>query len=109
MENKEMRQITRCRRQAPVYAESGCEYLMPDYLPDVRKILMTDAQIRPAGKFTDGDGTEFPGIVTYNVIYLDHEGEIASASFTSEYDLRCKYPTDAYTDAVAEWLEEVLV
>ncbi len=102
MENREACEFMRCRRQSPIYAETSCEFSLPDYLGDVRKILLTDAQVRPAGKFSDGDGVELPGIVTYNVIYLDADGEISSAGFSSEYDLKCKYPSEGYCDAFAD-------
>ena len=48
---------------ADVYTESQTDYVLPDYLGDVRKILFTEAVLRPSGRFAGGDEVEFSGIV----------------------------------------------
>ena len=40
--------------------------------------------------FAGGDEVEFSGIVVYNVVYLDAEGELCSAEFSSDYDYSVK-------------------
>ena len=75
-----------------VFAESASEYVMPDYEPDVRKILFSEAEVRPAGKFIGENEAEFNGIVVYNVIYSDAEGKISGVSFNSDYRLVVKCP-----------------
>ncbi len=91
----------KCTRCADVYTESVADYILPDYLGDVRKILFTEASVRPSGRFADGEVVEFSGIVDYNVVYLDAEGHLASAEFTSDYDfsVRC---SESYHDSVAD-------
>ena len=68
------------------HVESTAEYVLPDYLGDVRKILFTSASVRPAGKLVGGDRVECSGIVAYNMIYLDAEDNLSSAEFTSDFD-----------------------
>ena len=85
-----------------VYLESRADYSLPDYLGDVRKILFTEASLRPSGRFAGGDEVEFSGIVVYNVIYLDSENNLSSAEFTSDYDYSVKCSGENYKDSVAD-------
>ena len=85
-----------------VYTESQVDYVLPDYLADVRKILFTEATLRPSGRFAGGDAVEFSGVVVYNVVYLDSEGDISSVEFTSDYDYSVKCSCDSYSDSIAD-------
>ncbi len=87
---------------ADVYTESQTDYVLPDYLGDVRKILFTEAALRPSGRFAGGDEVEFSGIVVYNVIYLDAEGHLSSVEFTSDYDYSVKCSGESYNDSIAD-------
>ena len=87
---------------ADVYTESQTDYSIPDYLGDVRKILFTEATLRPSGRFAGGETVEFSGVVVYNVIYLDSEGKLCSAEFTSDYDYSIKCSGDNYNDSIAD-------
>lgn len=86
MEKREtaLRKNQRC---AEVYSDTGREYVLPDYLGEIRKILSVGAEIRPAAKYSAGQSTEASGIVVYDVIYTDADGALSAASFTSDYDL----------------------
>ena len=90
---------TKC---ADVYTESQADYSLPDYLCDVRKILFTDASLRPSGRFSGGDEVEFSGIVVYSVVYLDSENKLSSAEFTSDYDYSVKCSSEDYLDSVSD-------
>lgn len=102
MENKSEKEFIRSTRRADVYAESSTEYSLPDYNGDVRKLLFTEAEVRPAGKFSDGGELEFSGIVVYNVVYLDGEGKLSSVSFSSDYEYSVKSGSETYVDARAD-------
>ena len=90
---------TKC---ADVYTESQTDYVLPDYLGDVRKILFTEASLRPSGRFAGGETVEFSGIVVYNLIYLDNEGELCSVEFSSDYDYSVKCSGENYNDSIAD-------
>lgn len=87
---------------ADVYTESQTDYVLPDYLGDVRKILFTEASLRPSGRFAGGDEVEFSGIVVYNVVYLDGDGSLSSVEFTSDYDYSVKCSGENYNDSIAD-------
>ena len=102
MEIKTDTQFTRNVKCADVYTESFADYSLPDYLGDVRKILFTEASVRPAGRFASGDEIELSGVVIYNLIYLDSEGKLSSAEFTSDYDYSVKCNGEKYKDSVSD-------
>ena len=89
---------TKCQ---DVYTESQVDYVLPDYMGDMRKILFTEATVRPSGKFAGGEAVEMSGIVVYNVIYLDSDGALSSVEFSSDYDYSVKCSGDNYNDSVA--------
>ena len=89
-------------RCSDVYTESQTDYVLPDYLGDVRKILFSEASLRPSGRFAGGDEVEFSGVIVYNVIYLDGEGGLSSVEFTSDYDYSVKCSGESYNDSVAD-------
>ena len=84
-----------------VYTESHADYVLPDYQGDVRKILFTEATLRPSGRFAGGDEVEFSGVVVYNLVYLDGEGALSSCEFTSDYDYSVKCNGECYKDSVS--------
>ena len=102
MEIKTNVSYMRSRRCADVYSESAIDYILPDYHSDIRKILFTEATLRPSGRFAGGDDVELSGIIVYNVVYLNAEGDISSVEFTSDYDYSVKCSGDSYRDSIAD-------
>lgn len=80
------------QRGAAIYSDTHADYVLPDYLGEVRKILFVGAEARPAGKYTADGSAEASGIVAYDVVYLDGEGKLSSAAFTSDYDVSIPLP-----------------
>ena len=66
------------------------EFSLPDYVPEVRRVLHTRATALPEGKFISDTGSntslEFDGTVTYSVVYTDDEGKLCSTPLSSNYD-----------------------
>ena len=81
------------------------EFSLPDYVPEVRRILHTRTAVLPEGKFLsdkdDGTSVDFNGTVTYNVIYTDDDGNLRSVPLSSSYEdsftLSC-HPTTVFID-----------
>ena len=101
MEIKRDSEFTRNIKCSDVYTESAADYSLPDYLGDVRKILFTDAALRPSGRFAGGDEVEFSGVVVYNVVYLDADNKLSSVEFTSDYDYSVKCSGENYKDSIS--------
>ena len=79
--------------------ESTCDYTLPDYMGDVRKVLLTKAAVIPSGAFGSSESIDGTGIVEYNVIYLDSDGKMTAACFTSDYEI--SFPMDFEPESFA--------
>ena len=47
-----------------IFTETSGDYILPDYLPEIRKILKVTSKVIPAGKFISGGKAEFAGTVS---------------------------------------------
>lgn len=82
-------------------AESGCEFSLPDYMGDVKRILSVNAVAIPSAKFASDESVEFSGIVSYDILYCDSEGKLTRILTSSDYDIQA--PTgDGYIDSMAD-------
>ncbi len=81
--------------------ESSVEYILPDYLGDVKKVLSVSASAVPSGRFAGEGSVEFSGIVVYNVLYADADGEFTKLAVTSDYDFAVSDANDGYVDSMA--------
>lgn len=77
-----------------IFTESNGDYILPDYLPEIRKILKINAKVIPAGKFISGGKAEFAGTVAYTIIYSDGEGHIIASMQNSDYEFSLPIPAD---------------
>ena len=69
-----------------ISAEASCDYVLPDYLGDVRKILFTEARCLPLPTYMSGEEISTSGAVEFRMIYTDSEGRLSSVSFTEDYE-----------------------
>lgn len=82
--------------------ESSCEYTLPDYLGDVKKILCVKASVIPSGKFSTEGELNFSGIVAYDVLYSDSEGKLTGLTLNSDYDVSVPVDSESYIDSRAD-------
>ena len=97
MENKGEQSYKRLTKLQDFTAESGADYILPDYLGDVRKILFTECIMGPTGKGRTDGGEEYYGTVCYNIMYLDSDGKPTGTSFTSDYEIAVRHGDEAAT------------
>lgn len=75
-------------RLSPV--NTGADYILPDYMGDIRKVLNYSARVVPSGRFVGEGEVSFVGIVCYSIVYLDNENKLTQAEFTSDYEYEVK-------------------
>ena len=68
-----------------ITAERSNDYTLPDYLPEIRRIIRTDASILPPAKYISGSNAEFNGNIDYNIVYVGADGALYSAPLSAEY------------------------
>lgn len=85
------------------------EFNLPDYIPEVRKMLTVRAGVLPESKYLadkgDGSQLDFGGTVTYLVIYTDDEGNLCSTPLSSSYEASTQlnsHPESVIIDTVID-------
>lgn len=69
-----------------VFCDISEEFTLPEYEPEIKKILRVTARVLPAGKYVGGGRAEFAGSVVYGLIYRGTEGETGCVSLSSDYE-----------------------
>ena len=70
------------------------DFTLPDYRPEMRRVIGVYATPTVDGKYLSGDELEVDGGVTYTVLYVGGEGEICQTSQTSTYTGKISVKTD---------------
>lgn len=68
-----------------VFTESVGEYTLPDYLPEMRKLLRIETRLLPTGQYVGNNRVEMTGTTVHTVIYSDGEGRLSSAVLNGDY------------------------
>lgn len=64
----------------------SCDYVLPDYLGEVRKILFTEARAVPLPAYMNGEDACVSGTVHFKMVYMDSENRLSSAEFSEDYE-----------------------
>lgn len=65
--------------------DSAEDFTLPDYMPEIRRVIAVEATPLPESRFLTGAAVEFGGTITYSVLYIGDTGEVYSAPLSSEY------------------------
>lgn len=71
-----------------VFTESHEEFILPDYMPEIGRVLRLSATLLPDEHFAGSDGVEFSGRVEYRLLYSDGAGETTEAPLEGRYRYR---------------------
>ncbi|MBE6541399.1 MAG: hypothetical protein E7672_03015 [Ruminococcaceae bacterium] len=61
------------------------DFLLPDYQPEVRRVIGVKSSVSIDGKYLSGDELEADGGVTYTLLYIGGDGAITQSSHTSSF------------------------
>lgn len=92
------------RIQSPILARTVTQELnddltLPEYKPEVRRMLSVRAVAMPAAHYLTPGHAEFAGSVRYSVCYEGSDGGVWSAELPSEYDIDLPIDNDPAFDA----------
>lgn len=65
--------------------EASGDYTLPDYTPEVRRILRVECNANVTGQYGAQDKTEVGGEVQYSLLYIDGEGALASTALDGTF------------------------
>lgn len=79
-------------------SEVTAEISLPDYRPEVKRLVRVSATVSPPARYVGAANTELSGSVDFCILYTGNDGALYSTSHTAEY--RIGIPTELPTDAV---------
>lgn len=79
-------------------SEVTTEVSLPDYRPEVKRLVRVSATVTPPARYVGAANTELSGSVDFCILYTGNDGALYSTSHTSEY--RIGIPVDLPSDAV---------
>lgn len=65
--------------------DGGGDFSLPDYMPEIQRLLYVTPCVLPETKYLSGNTLEMGGSLTYSVVYLGDDGKLACTSLVSEY------------------------
>ncbi len=74
-----------CRKMTT--AELSGDYTLPDYQPELRRLLYVSGRALPPAKYVGGGSVELDGTVEYQILYVGADGGLYSAPLTGGYSL----------------------
>lgn len=74
------------------------DFSLPDYQPEIRRLLRVAATVPPAAKYIGSGKAEFSGSVVYNILYSGSDGGLYSCRLSTEYSFDAPLDTDSDCD-----------
>ena len=72
--------------------EEARDFSLPDYMPEIKRLLYVSATALPEGKFLNGNALELDGTLSYNAVYVGEDGTLVSAPLVTEYSADTALP-----------------
>ena len=97
MDKKDMQKPEECRLCVPhinqsTVTECGEEFTLPDYYPEVRKVVSTHCRVLPESWYDNGETVEQGGVVCFTVMYLGDDGSLTAAPLTCDFTAMVQMP-----------------
>ena len=77
-----------------VSSELSGEYLLPDYMTGIRRILTVDGTALPPSRYVGPSSIELNGTVDHRILYLGEDGGLHTIPMTTEYTLSVPYDNE---------------
>lgn len=61
------------------------EFILPDYLPDIKKIIRVDTTPKIDGKFVTKGKVDYEGDVVVNILFIDEGNHLRTVTFTVSF------------------------
>lgn len=90
MDNYTREERSGLRIQAPISArvvssELTSDFSLPDYQPEIKRLLQVRATATPADRYVGVGNAEMSGTIDYSILYAGNDGALYSASQSEEY------------------------
>lgn len=72
--------------------ECGEEFTLPDYYPEIKRVVSTLCRVLPESWYDNGDSVEQGGVVAFTVLYLGDDGSLTAAPLTTDFSASVPFP-----------------
>lgn len=90
-----------------VTTELTGDFSLPDYQPEIKRLLRIEPNILPPNRFAGSDGVEISGTLDYYVLYTGHDNGVYCAPLSTEYRMTAE-PNAEERGIMAEISEPLL-
>lgn len=94
------RRMQLCVCDRTLTAELTTDYSMPDYQPEIRRLLRVNAAVMPPATYVGAGSAELSGTVRYDIVYAAPDGGLYSTSVSEEYGMSAPLERDAEGEVV---------
>ena len=77
-----------------VTTELSGDFTLPDYQPEIKRLLRVSAAVLPPSKYIGDRQAEFAGSIDYYVLYVGSDNALYCAPITSEYKVDMPFDAD---------------
>lgn len=81
-----------------VTTEISEDFTLPDYLPEIRRLLRITPSVTPPSRYIGNDIAEFSGNVGWSVLYVGGDGSLSNAQLSSAYEAAAEFDGDVELD-----------
>lgn len=81
-----MAKEVKCSSADPVWCESTGDFALPDYMPQIARMLSCTPRLVSSGRYIGSDRAEFSGSIVYSVIYTGEDGVPFYTTLTGDYE-----------------------
>ena len=89
------RRMQLCVCDRTLAGELTTDYSMPDYQPEIRRLLRVNATVMPPATYIGAGSAELSGTVRYDILYAAPDGGLYSTSVSEEYGMSAPLERDA--------------
>ncbi len=82
-----------------VLTELSEDFTLPDYQPEIRRLLRISPSISHPSNYVSRGLAEFAGSIDWQVLYVGSDGEIAEVKLGSPYEAACEFESADGLDA----------
>ncbi len=69
-----------------VWCECSGDFTLPEYMPEISKMIKAEGRVIPTGKYIGAERAEFSGSVIYSIIYAGEDGAPYFTTLGCEYE-----------------------
>ncbi len=90
-----------------VLTELSEDFTLPDYQPEIRRLLSVTPSVSPPSNYISRGLAEFAGNIDWRVLYIGADGELAEVKLASPYEVACEFESDDVLDTDAPAADDV--